>query len=54
MYFGMLDQKAYNYTTAILQFPHWVAFIPILISLALLAIAATITLLEDIKKIRKA
>ncbi|WP_193177398.1 TRAP transporter small permease [Oricola nitratireducens] len=53
MYFGMLDQKAYNYTTAILQFPHWVAFIPILISLALLAVAATITLLEDIKKIRK-
>lgn len=54
MYYGMLDQKAYNYTTAILQFPHWVAFIPILVSLALLAVAATITLLEDIKKIRKA
>lgn len=54
MYFGMLDQKAYNYTTAILQFPHWVAFIPILISLALLAVAALLTLSESISQIRKA
>jgi len=54
MYFGMLDQKAYNYTTAILQFPHWVAFIPILISLALLAVASLITLSESINQIRKA
>lgn len=52
MYLGMLDQKAYNYITAILQFPHWVAYIPILISLGLLAIAAMMTLLENIKKIR--
>lgn len=43
---GMLDQKAYGYTTAILQFPHWLAFIPILISLVLLAVAALITLTE--------
>ena len=54
MYYGMLDQKAYNYTTAILQFPHWVAFIPILISLALLAIAAFITLSEHVGVLRKA
>ena len=54
MYYGMLDQKAYHYTTAILQFPHWVAFIPILVSLALLAIAAVITLSESIKQLRKA
>ena len=40
---GLLDQKAYGYTTAILQFPHWIAFIPILASLALLAIASLIT-----------
>jgi TRAP-type C4-dicarboxylate transport system permease small subunit len=40
---GMLDQRQYGYTTAILQFPHWIAFIPILGSLVLLAIAATIT-----------
>ncbi|MFZ2100376.1 MAG: TRAP transporter small permease subunit [Oricola sp.] len=54
MYLGMLDQKAYHYTTAILQFPHWVAFVPVLISLGLLAVAALITLLEDFNKIRKA
>ena len=47
MFFGMLDQKSYGYTTAIVQFPHWIAFIPILISLGLLAAAALLTLLED-------
>lgn len=50
MYFGLLDQKAYGYTTAILQFPHWVAFVPILISLALLAVAAGITLAESFRQ----
>ncbi len=44
MWYGMLDQRAYDYTTTILQFPHWVAFIPILISLMLLAVAALMTL----------
>jgi TRAP-type C4-dicarboxylate transport system permease small subunit len=43
---GMLDQKAYGYTTTILQFPHWLAFIPILISLALLAVASLITMID--------
>ncbi|MET1414549.1 TRAP transporter small permease [Roseibium sp. HPY-6] len=47
MYFGMLDQREYDYTTTILQIPHWLAFIPILISLALLAVAAAVTLLRD-------
>jgi TRAP-type C4-dicarboxylate transport system permease small subunit len=46
MFFGMLDQRAYHYTTTILQFPHWLAFIPVLASLALLALAALITLAE--------
>ena len=41
---GMLDQKTYGYTSAILQLPHWLAFIPILVSLALLALAAALTL----------
>jgi TRAP-type C4-dicarboxylate transport system permease small subunit len=40
---GMLDQKAYGYTTAILQFPHWIAFVPILFSLVLLAVASLMT-----------
>lgn len=52
MYFGLLDQKAYGYTTAILQFPHWVAFVPILISLALLVLAACITLLEGFRRVK--
>jgi TRAP-type C4-dicarboxylate transport system permease small subunit len=45
MWFGMLDQKQYAYTTAILQVPHWWAFVPILLSLALLAAASLATLL---------
>jgi len=54
MYYGLLDQKAYGYMTAILQFPHWIAFIPILISLALLAVAALITLIESFQQTAKA
>ena len=46
MWEGMLDQRTYDYTTTILQFPHWLAFIPILISLVLLAVAALMTLGE--------
>ncbi|GBD41161.1 hypothetical protein HRbin39_00539 [bacterium HR39] len=40
MSLGMLDQRAYGYTTAILQIPVWWAFVPILVSLVLLALAA--------------
>jgi TRAP-type C4-dicarboxylate transport system permease small subunit len=54
MYFGMLDQKAYGYTTTILQFPHWIAFVAILISLALLAVASVITLAEAVRARRTA
>ncbi len=46
MYEGMLSQKEYGYMTAILQFPVWLGFVPILISLALLAVAAVITLFD--------
>ena len=52
MYAGMLDQKEYGYTTAILQFPHWMAFVPVLISLGLLALAALITLGDSIRQAR--
>lgn len=54
MYYGMLDQKAYGYTTAILQIPHWLAFVPMLLSLALLAIAAAVTLIETFQHSEKA
>lgn len=47
MYAGMLDQKAYDYTTAILQIPHWMAFVPILISLALLMVASLLTIVSS-------
>ena len=46
MFQGMLSQQEYGYTTAILQFPIWLAFLPILLSLALLATAAVLTLLD--------
>jgi TRAP-type C4-dicarboxylate transport system permease small subunit len=45
-YAGMLDQHQYGYTTTILQFPTWIAFIPIVISLVLLVLAAAVTLVE--------
>lgn len=53
MYYGMLDQKEYDYTTTILQFPHWMAFVPILISLGLLALAAVVTLMRDARALSK-
>ena len=54
MWYGMLDQKTYGYETTILQFPHWIAFIPILISLVLLMLAALITLGESAGVVKKA
>jgi TRAP-type C4-dicarboxylate transport system permease small subunit len=53
MWAGMLDQKEYGYTTAILQVPHWIVFIPILVSLGLLAVAAAITLSDEARRARK-
>lgn len=50
MYEGMLSQKEYGYTTAILQLPIWVAYVPILVSLALLLAAAAVTLVEGTTK----
>lgn len=46
-YAGMLDQRQYGYTTAILQFPTWLAFIPIVVSLVFLVLAAAVTLIES-------
>lgn len=53
MYLGLLDQKTYDYTTTILQIPHWMAFVPILISLAFLALAAFVTLIRDVSALSK-
>ncbi len=46
MYYGMGDQRTYGYETAILQIPIWLAFVPILFSLVLLAVASLVTLVE--------
>lgn len=54
MYAGMLDRKEYGYTTTILQFPEWIGYVPILISLILLAIASLITLIESAASTQKA
>lgn len=53
MWAGMLDQKEYGYTTTILQIPHWLAFLPILMSLALLSVAAAITIGESLREARR-
>ena len=52
MYYGMGDQRTYGYTTAILQVPIWWAFVPILFSLVLLAVASLITLVETGRAVR--
>lgn len=54
MYLGMLDQKEYDYTTAILQVPVWWGFAPCLISLALLVFAAFATLVDAGARVRRA
>lgn len=48
MWFGLLDQKDYQLTSTILSLPIWWAYVPAVISLALLALAALVTLTEDI------
>ncbi len=45
---GMISQREYGYTSAILSFPIWTGFVPILISLGLLIVAAAISLLESL------
>lgn len=52
MSLGMVDQRMYGYTTAILQTPIWWAFVPILISLALLAVAALMSLAGALRGFR--
>ena len=52
MSLGMLDQRAYGYTTAILGIPIWWGFVPVLISLALLALAALLTFRQHLAEAR--
>jgi len=49
MYAGLLDYREYPQFTAVLSIPIWWAFIPILISLALLLLASLLTLSDVIR-----
>ena len=46
MWLGLIDYRTYTEFTGILEIPIWWAFVPALISLALLLVAAILTLLE--------
>ena len=50
MYPGMVDQRDYHASTAILQIPIWWAYLPILVSLLLLAATAALTFIEDLRE----
>lgn len=54
MYGGLLSYLRYRETTPVLGLPLWTAFPPILVSLALLAMASIITLSEGWRSFRTA
>lgn len=54
MYEGLLDYRQYVETTTILRIPVWYAYIPALASLALLALAALISVRDSILELRGA
>ncbi|ESR26199.1 TRAP transporter small permease [Lutibaculum baratangense] len=49
MYYGMVDSRQYNEITTVNGIPVWFAYVPILISLALLALASAITMIRSAK-----
>lgn len=51
---GMVSYIEYEEVTTILNIPRWLAFPPILVSLALLVVAAAITLMEAVRTMRNA
>ena len=53
MYAGLLDYRQYVETTAILRFPIWMAYIPALVSLALLTVACLITLKDAARDVMR-
>lgn len=48
MFYGLIDLREYRETTTIYQFPLWIAYVPVLLSLALLGVAALVNLVEAI------
>ncbi len=49
MYYGMLDSREYNEVTTVTGIPVWIAYVPILVSLAMLAVASAITMIRSAK-----
>jgi len=45
---GLIDQRAFGYSSTLLEVPLWWAFVPVVISLALLAVAAAMTLAQAV------
>jgi TRAP-type C4-dicarboxylate transport system permease small subunit len=54
MSLGLVDFLKYRETTAIMQFPIWVAYIPILASLVMLALASVISVRDALEQARTA
>jgi TRAP-type C4-dicarboxylate transport system permease small subunit len=46
MWYGLFDYRQYREVTTIYQFPIWIAFVPILVSLFLLTLACLISLMD--------
>lgn len=53
MYEGLLDYRQYVETTTILKIPIWVAYVPALASLALLAAAAAVSVHAAVRRVRQ-
>ena len=51
MYFGFLDYREFVEVTPVLKLPLWTAFPPILVSLALLLLAALVTLADSLRAV---
>ena len=49
MYLGMLDYREYVETTTTLHVPIWYAYVPALISLALLALASIVSVRDTLR-----
>jgi hypothetical protein len=49
---GLIDYQRQGETTTITGFPIWVAFVPIVMSLALLALASLISVIDALADVR--
>lgn len=53
MYYGMLDQRTYDTSTAILQIPLWWGYAGCLLSLALLVVASFASVIDALRDMRR-